>query len=179
MLGGDHPGSSGQNWSAQAPSEPWPHHDQGLTSRAPVPDEDHPGLSRINWFVQAHQQPRPPSTESLQGGCPVEEEFLPNWVEFLPFLPSTVLERQPATCTTSPFQESVAMGCIVEEEALPLEDHSGRNSTASMEEDPVTDSVVAFQLRRCHLGGKPGSRGPQSPSSRLLQTHGRPPGFNL
>jgi hypothetical protein len=68
----------------------------------------------------------------------------PNWAEFFPFLPSTALENQPATCTTSPFQESVAMGCIVEEEALPLEDHSGHNSAASMEEDPVTDSVVAY-----------------------------------
>jgi hypothetical protein len=36
------------------------------------------------------------------------------------------------------------MGCIVEEEALPLKGHSGRNSVASMEEDPVTDLTATF-----------------------------------
>jgi hypothetical protein len=36
------------------------------------------------------------------------------------------------------------MGCIVEEEALPLEEHSRHNSVASMEEDPVTDFVAAY-----------------------------------
>jgi hypothetical protein len=38
------------------------------------------------------------------------------------------------------------MGCIVEEETLPLEGHSGCNSAASMEEYPVTDSVVSFNF---------------------------------
>jgi len=38
------------------------------------------------------------------------------------------------------------MGCIVEEEALPLKGHLGCNPTASMEEDPITDSFVAFNF---------------------------------
>ena len=32
----------------------------------------------------------------------------------------------------------------MEEESLALEDHSGHNSAASMEEDPFIDSVVAY-----------------------------------
>lgn len=36
------------------------------------------------------------------------------------------------------------MGCMVEEEALPLERHSGHNSSASMEEDLVTDLAADF-----------------------------------
>jgi hypothetical protein len=138
MPGRDHLGSSGQNWSAQAPSEPWPHHGPRLTSRALVPDEDHPGFSRKNWFAQAHQQPRPPNTESLQGGCPVEEEFPPNWVEFFPFLPST-----PGAPARHLHHQSISrVSCY--------EMHSGRRSLTSG--GPLGAQFHCLHGRRPHHG---------------------------
>jgi hypothetical protein len=75
----------------------------------------------------------------------VEEEIPPNWEGILPFLTTTTLEQQPTTCTTTPliFQEPAERGCIVEEQIPLQEQHSGNNSTATMEEDPAMDSTTA------------------------------------
>jgi hypothetical protein len=55
----------------------------------------------------------------------VEEEISPNWDEILPFLPSSTMDKQLTTCTTTPFQEPVDIGYIVEEEIPFQEEHSG------------------------------------------------------
>jgi hypothetical protein len=70
----------------------------------------------------------------------VEEEISPNWDEIFPFLPSSTMDKRPTTCTTSPFQDLVEIGYIVEEEIPFQEEHSGHNSTSTMEEDLATNS---------------------------------------
>jgi hypothetical protein len=70
----------------------------------------------------------------------VEEEISPNWDEILPFLPSSTMDKQLTTCTTTPFQETVDIGYIVEEEIPFQEEHSGHNSTSTMEKDLATNS---------------------------------------
>jgi hypothetical protein len=70
----------------------------------------------------------------------MEEEISPYWDEIFPFLPSSTMDKQLTTCTTTPFQEPVDIGYIVEEEIPFQEEHSGQNSASTMEEDLATNS---------------------------------------
>jgi hypothetical protein len=71
----------------------------------------------------------------------VEEEIPPKWEEFLLFLQSTSTKDQLSIYTTIPLQKLVGTGCIVVEE-VPLKDHLGQNSAATMEKYIAMDSAT-------------------------------------